>query len=196
MIKSKSKNFKKPLYVLYPGEYYATEEDCVLGTVAGLCVVVCLYDPAKKIGGMGHFIVPGVMGTEGLYRDEIAMRGVTNMEHLIGEIVKLGGDRKYLCAKIFGAGYSAGNGRNTLELSESNIHFIQEYFTAEKIIIDRIDLGGEFRRRLYFFPKDGNVHRKILENNEEGSEFIRMERDYIEREFINREKAGRVVLFQ
>jgi chemotaxis protein CheD len=196
MIKSRSKKFNKPLYVLHPGEYYATNEDCVLGTVAGLCVAVCLYDPVRKMGGMGHFIVPGVMGTEGLYRDEIASRGIASMEHLIGEIVKLGGDRKYLCAKIFGAGYAVDDRKKTIELSEGNIHFIQEYFVAEKIIIDRIDLGGEFRRRLYFFPNDGNVYRKILKNNEEESEFIRMEKDYIEREFINREKAGKVILFQ
>ncbi len=182
--------------MLYPGEYFATREDCVLGTIAGLCVVVCLHDRAMSIGGMGHFIVPGSMGTSGLYRDEIAARGITSMEYLVGEIVKLGGDRKRLHAKIFGAGYGIPGIRDSLEIAEGNIRFIQEYFTAEKITVDRIDLGGEFRRRLYFFTADGQVYRKVLSNNERESEFVRMEKDYIEREFVNREKSGKIVLFQ
>ncbi|HOO72510.1 MAG TPA: hypothetical protein PK926_12180 [Spirochaetota bacterium] len=196
MIKSKSNKFHKPLYLLYPGEYYATREDSVLGTVTGLCVVVCFFDISRGIGGMGHFIVPGSMGTEGLFADEIASHGITNMEYLLGEIVKLGGDRKFLHAKIFGAGYPEVDSKKAMALSEGNIRFIQEYFAAENIVIDRIDLGGNFRRRLYFFPKDGNVYRKILKNNEEASEFVRMEKDYIDRELVNKEKSGKIVLFQ
>ena len=104
MIRSTENRFGKVLYTLFPGDYFATGEDCILGTVIGACACVCLYDGGRRIGGMGHFIVPGMIGTEGIFSDEIAKLGITSMEYLIGEIVKLGGDRKYLKAKLFGVG--------------------------------------------------------------------------------------------
>ena len=196
MIKTTDNKFNKCLYVLYPGDYFATKEDCILGTVAGSCMVLCLYDPLRGIGGMGHFIVPGAVGTEGIVVDDIASLGVTSIEYLMGEIVKLGGDRKYLKAKIFGAGYQGMDLKKTHELSESNIRFIHEYFTIEKIHVERSDLGGDFRRKIYFSLKDGIVYRQILKNNEDSSEFIKLEKEYIDSQFREKKRTGRVVLFE
>ena len=56
---------------------------------------------------MGHFIIPGMIGTEGIISSEIAEHGVVNLEYIMGEIVKLGGDRKDLRAKLFGGGIPA-----------------------------------------------------------------------------------------
>jgi len=194
MIKSESSKFNKPLYILYPGDYFATKDDCVLGTVAGSCLCVCLYDKVRGIGGMGLFIVPGGIGTEGIVMSDIARSGITSMEYLMGELVKQGGDRRYVRAKIFGAGYT-GNGVGT-ELIEANIRFIHEYFTLENIQVERSDLGGDFRRRLYFVPREGTVYRQILKNNEEASEFTKLEKEYIDTEFRSKKRVGRIVLFE
>ncbi len=196
MIKSDSSKFGKPLYIMYPGDYFATHEDCVMGTVTGSTVAVCLYDKVRKIGGMGHFIVPGSLGTEGIVQDDIARQGVLSMEFLMGEIVKAGGDRRYMNAKIFGAGYLGKGTGEAINISNSNIQFIHEYFTLEKITVERNDLGGNFRRRIYFSPHDGVVYRQILKNNEESSEFIRLEREYIDIQFRNKERTGRIVIFE
>ncbi|MCP4133596.1 MAG: hypothetical protein GY754_21690 [bacterium] len=197
MIKSKSSKFKKDLYILYPGDYYATKENCVLGSVTGSCISVCLYDLERGIGGMGLFIVPGSVGTEGIVSSDIAALGIANMEYLLGEVVKLGGDRNFLRAKIFGAGYLGGSSSRAIDpLSESNIRFINEYFTLERIHVERTDLGGDFRRKIYFSLDDGKVYRQILKNNEESSEFIRLEKEYIDTSFRNKQKKGRVILFE
>ncbi len=194
MIKSETSKFDRPLYVLYPGDFFASTENCVLGTVTGSCIAVCLYDPSRKLGGMGMFVVPGAMGTEGIVTDEIARVGVTSMEYLMGEIVKIGGDRRYLRAKIFGAGYIENGDKS--KLSENNIRFIHEYFNFEKIVVERSDLGGEFRRRLYFLPANGTVYRQILKNNEDSSEFTKLESEYIDSEFRNKKRKGKVLLFE
>ncbi len=194
MIRSESNTFKKSLYILYPGDYMATREDSVLGTVTGSCVAVCVYDTMRKIAGMAHFIVPGAIGTEGIVTDLIAQKGINSMELLMGEVVKLGGDRRSLKAKIFGAGYMYSENMAN-NLSESNIRFIHEYFTIEKIHVERIDLGGDFRRKIYFSASDGIVYRQILKNNEDSSEFIKLEKEYIDSEFRNKKRSGRVLLF-
>jgi chemotaxis protein CheD len=145
---------------------------------------------------MGHFIIPGAIGTAGIVTDEIARLGVNSMEFLMGEIVKLGGDRKFLRAKIFGAGYSDQPKKTTDEMATSNIRFIHEYFLLENIPVERNDLGGDFRRRIYFSTRDGVVYRQILKNNEESSEFIKLEQEYIDVQFRNKKKTGRVLIFE
>jgi chemotaxis protein CheD len=196
MIKSRDRRSGSTLYILYSGDYYATRENCVLGTVTGSCVVVCLYDPLRGTGGMGHLIIPGAMGTEGIYRDKIAVHGVTQMEHIIGEMIKLGGDRRFLKAKIFGASYNNDPYSRATGLSFEVIKFIHEYFSGEGIPVVSDDLGGDHRRKIYFYPSSGRVFRKFLVNNEEHSEFIRMEKEYIDGVFNNRERYGKVILFE
>lgn len=194
MIRSEANRFGKTLFILYPGDYFATMDDCLLATVTGSCVAVCLYDAAHRIGGVGHFILPGAMGTEDLVADEVAKHGITAMEHLIGEMVKLGGTRKSLRATLYGAGNFI-QGTATDVTSGGNIRFLHEYFQFEKINIYQEDLGGNLRRKIFFCPRTGASFRKFLKNNHDHSEFMQLEREYINNMFINKEKYGTVILF-
>jgi chemotaxis protein CheD len=194
MIRSESNRFGKTLFILYPGDYFATVDDCLLATVAGSCVVVCLYDGVRNIGGLGHFILPGAMGTEGLIADEVAKQGITSMEHLMGEMVKQGSNRKSLRATLYGAGIFSENGARGVS-SGGNIQFLHEYFKFEKILVYREDLGGNLRRKIFFFPQTGVSLRKYLMNNQDHSEFMKLENEYIAATFRNKEKYGKVILF-
>jgi len=194
MIRSDSNRFGKTLFILYPGDYFATGDDCLLATVAGSCVVVCLHDERRLIGGIGHFIVPGSIGTEGIVADEVAAQGITSMEHLIGDIVKLGGDRKSCRATLYGAGTFGGNAV-TGDVMGSNIKFLHEYFRLEKIPVAREDLGGNFRRKIFFSPRTGSSFRKFLVNNNDHSEFMKLESEYISSVFSNTATFGKVLLF-
>lgn len=191
MIRSESNRFGKTLYILYPGDYFATIGDCLLATVTGSCVVVCLHDTMLNIGGMGHFILPGAMGTEGLVADVVAKQGITSMEHLMGEMVKQGSSRKSLRAILYGAGNFGDSG----VMSGGNIRFLHEYFASEKIQVTKEDLGGNLRRKIYFFPRTGVSYRKFLRNNIDHSEFMKLENEYISYTFMNKEKFGKVILF-
>jgi chemotaxis protein CheD len=163
-----------------------------LNTITGSCVVVCLHDKTLGIGGMGHFIIPGMIGTEGIISSEIAEHGIVNLEYLMAEIVKSGGDRKRLTAKIFGAAFSPSV---NMSISNSNIRFLHDYFAFEKIPIDKEELGGKVRREIIFNPKTGEVYRKVLAHNKASSEFMRLENEYIERTFRDKEIKTHVVLF-
>ncbi|MDY6969647.1 MAG: hypothetical protein SVR08_13460 [Spirochaetota bacterium] len=196
MITNSSKKHDKPIHILYPGDYYAVNRSCILGTVTGATVVVCIYDTDRGIGGMGHFVIPGMIGTEGIFVDEIAKHGIQNMELLMAEIVKLGGDRKYLKAKIFGASYNSKNCKTDKNIVDSNVKFLHEYFNIEKINIENEDMGGSYRRKIYFLPLEGSVFRLFLKRNDDASEFKKMEKEYIDRVFRNKEKYGKLFLFE
>jgi chemotaxis protein CheD len=195
MIKSRDPKSDKTIYILYPGEYFASKEKCLIGTVTGSCVIVCLHDKLKRLGGMCFLVVPGALGTEGIFNDDIAAQGVTQLEYLLGELVKLGGDRRNLTAKIFGAAtFSKNYGKDIITMGL--LKFIDQYFKYEKIPVYSDDLGGTYRRKIYFSPTDGKVFRKILINNNESSEFIKMEYEYINSVFNKKEKYGKVILFE
>ena len=195
MIVSRDNRLGKPLHILMPGDYHAVNTDCIMVTVTGACVCVGLFDDGRRIGGMGNFIVPGMIGTEGIHADQIAAHGITQMEYLIGEIVKLKGDRKYLKAKLFGASANGFNGGKMEEIVESNIRFLREYFSCEKITVAREDLGGRLRRKILFEPLTGSAFRRYQMRNEDSSEFLKLEREYIDTVFRNKPKFGKVMLF-
>ncbi len=195
MLRSQNNRTGKVLYLIYPGDHYASNDDCYIGTVAGSCLAVCLFDYLIKAGGMINFVVPGAAVTEGILYDDIFRIGILNMEYLMADMIKLGCDRHHMKAKIFGAGYTDNTNSGKITSSENNIKFVKEYFALEKIAIEKMDIGGNLRRKLYFSPKDGTVYRKILQNNEEFSEFITLEKEYVEDEFRNRNKVGKIVLF-
>ncbi|MFH0976785.1 MAG: hypothetical protein V1874_13455 [Spirochaetota bacterium] len=196
MIKSHSRKLGRKLYIVYPGEYIAVKEDCVMASITGATVAVCLYDLERTIGGMGHFIVPGTIGTRGLIADDIARHGIQSMELLMGEIVKKGGDRKYLKAKLFGAGYIEKSISGMGGVQDSNIKFLHEYFALEKIDIVKEDLGGDYRRKIYFYPLKGKVLRRFQKRNEDSSEFKVLEKEYIDCVFRDRERTGKLILFE
>jgi chemotaxis protein CheD len=193
----RTENFRHnlPLYIVYPGEHFFTPERCFINTVSGSCLVVCLHDPVMRIGGIGHFIIPGTLGTEGIYASEIAEHGVYSIELLVADFVKAGGDRRRLQAKLFGAGFSIA-GSVSASVTESNISFIREYLHAESIAVTGEDLGGNTRRYILFRPDTGDAYRKVLKNNHENSEFIRLEQEYIATAFRNREIKTNFVLFE
>jgi chemotaxis protein CheD len=142
---------------------------------------------------MGHFIIPGMIGTEGIIASEIAEHGVVNLEYIMGEIVKLGGDRRDLRAKLFGAGYTGGVSERIVR---SNISFLHDYFLFEKIPVEKEDLGGNIRREILFRPATGDVFRKILKHNEGQSEFSKLEKEYIDKVFKGKEIKTHFILFE
>ena len=96
MIRTENFRYNLPLYIVYPGEHFFTRERCFINTVSGSCLAVCLHDPGMRMGGIGHFIIPGTVGTEGIYASEIAEHGVYNIELLVADFVKSGVDRRRL----------------------------------------------------------------------------------------------------
>ena len=132
-------NAAAPLRMLdvHIGGVAASAEPCVMRTVLGSCVSVCLYDPITQIGGINHFLLPGAGNEEGL-----ATRfGVHAMELLINAIMRHGGDRRRLSAKVFGGG-NVLTGLTSPTVGELNSAFALEFLATERIPILARRLGG------------------------------------------------------
>jgi chemotaxis receptor (MCP) glutamine deamidase CheD len=119
------------------GEVATSSEPCDMDTVLGSCVAVCLHEPARRIGGMNHILLPG----KNLNRVNTRY-GIYAMELLINELMKRGADRKKIIAKAFG-GACVLPGMQQLPIGDHNALFVREFLATERIPLVAQRFGGK-----------------------------------------------------
>ncbi len=143
---------------IHIGGVYASRKPAVVRTVLGSCVSACLFDPIACVGGMNHFMLPEGNGDEGLS----TRYGIHAMEKLINEIMKLGGERRRLRAKVFGGGHVLQIKSIGMGVPERNALFVKQFLANEKIAIVGQRLGGLNPLQVHFFTNSGKALIRIL----------------------------------
>jgi chemotaxis protein CheD len=189
-----SETLKKTLIMLMAGEYYATSNGEVLYTVVGSCITTCLYDKEKKVAGMNHFLLPGMVRSEEILSCELGRYGMFAMELLIGELIKLGARREGLQAKLFGGGKVLRFRYDDGDVTGSNIRFARRFLELEGIPIVKDNLGGRSGRKILFFSDSNRVFLKRFDMKKE-AQFFRDEESYKARVFQRRPEKSPVILF-
>ena len=138
------------------GELHVTNNPGhVLTTLLGSCVSACIRDPIAQVGGMNHFLLPNA-DTSGRRATDY---GVNAMELLINAILKMGGGRDRLEAKLFG-------GANVVQVSSAigwqNAAFAERYLADEGIRLVGGDLRGTYARKIQFWPVTGRAKQVLL----------------------------------
>jgi chemotaxis protein CheD len=146
---------------ILPGEYFVTLRDEAVYTTLGSCISACIRDRVSGIGGMNHFMLPATANTSWKAADnsESTRYGNFAMEHLINDILKNGGKRQNLEAKIFGGGRIIAN---MTDVGLRNIAFARDYLETEGLKISSEDVGDSFPRMVVYFPATGKVRVKRL----------------------------------
>lgn len=182
-----------PRVSIIVGEVFASREATCVTTLLGSCVAVCLFEPETGIGGMNHFMLP-----EGTPDEAAPARfGVHAMEMLINEIMKLGGDRRRLQAKIFGGGrVIQGTSSGVWNVSQKNVAFAKEFLATEGIPVIGKCLGGSCGIQVRFQTHTGRAFVRPLEGSLVGTVAEQEERfgREIARELIQ-PAADQVTLF-
>jgi chemotaxis protein CheD len=155
--------FEQEVVTIHPGEYFATSDDTIISTVLGSCIAVALFDPARKMGGLNHFMLPGEVTRDDIIRSPNAKYGMYAIELLVNELMKLGIRKKDIRAKVFGGGavLRFADGGMT-KIPQSNIDFTFEYLEKESIPILASDVGGREPRKIFMFPTTGKVLLKRI----------------------------------
>ena len=184
------RDFRLEAVKILPGEYHAASGPVGMTTVLGSCVSTCLWDPDRRIGGMNHFMLPDEGKLVGSHGNISAggRYGVHAMELLVNQILKLGGRRDRLEAKVFGGG-NVLQGFMLSNVGEQNAQFIVEYLNIERIPIAARDLLDVWPRKIYFFPRSGKVMVKRLRKVNNDTIVLR-ERDYGARLFHGTIEGG------
>lgn len=147
---------------IHIGDYYASREPAIIHTVLGSCVAACLFDPYTRSGGMNHILLPGRANLKKY--DDSARYGVNAMELLINSMMKLGANRRYFQAKVFGGAHMMSGISKENGVGEKIVSFVLEFLDRENIKIVSRDVGGTDSRKIFFYTDTGEVFLRRIES--------------------------------
>ncbi len=159
-------HFKREVVTIYPGEYYSTDGEEMISTVLGSCISVVLYDPHNNVGGINHYMLALDAGDDPDQHPLPGKFGVYAIDLLILDIVKKGGVRENLEAKVFGGGniFNMDSGSGT-QVGDANSRFAFNYLKKLKIPIVKSDTGGTLPRKIFFDKTTFKVFMKYIDNH-------------------------------
>jgi chemotaxis protein CheD len=145
------------------GEFCVTDDpNVVLTTILGSCVSACMRDSTARVGGMNHFLLPGV--DDRSKNREAESYGVHLMELLVNDLLHYGARRDRLEAKLFGG---AATMQGLTDVGALNSQFAERFLRYEGIAYAGGSLGGDRGRRIQFWPTSGRARQVALIRHEE-----------------------------
>ena len=136
-------------YFLQPGFIFVSEQPCYIQTVLGSCVSVCIWDAARKYGGMNHYIYSKPFGNE-----NSARFGTISIPYLLKLMAENGSLAQNLRAHIIGGGYSVFAGP---AIGEANTEVAEEILDRSGISVVTKDTGGQTGRKVVFNNYNGEI---------------------------------------
>lgn len=128
----------------------------------GSCVGVVLYDTTSKIAGMVHVMLPD--STKIKNNTNRAKFADTGIDELLSHVIKLGGNRTRLIAKIAGGAqmFSFSSDNDMLRIGERNVEATKLRLKQLGIRLVAEDTGLNYGRTIEFYTATGELHIKSV----------------------------------
>lgn len=147
---------------LLPGEMHFAKDGAKISTLLGSCVAVVLHHPAKKWGGMNHFMLPNAQ-TGNLPPGKCGDQATAM---LIKLATMSGCVPTELQAMVIGGGKVTGHlsmGTSTMvDVGDRNVEAARTALKLAGIRIARTDIGGSQGRKLAFDPATGELVVQLI----------------------------------
>jgi chemotaxis protein CheD len=148
-------------YYLFPATIYVSKEPCLISTILGSCVSVCLWDTELKYGGINHFMLP-LWNGKGLASPKY---GNIAISKLYEKMLEIGCNKKNLVAKVFGGGDILQTTSYQFNIGSRNIEIASEYIKELNIQLAGISVGGVNGRKIIFDTQKGTVIQRYIEKS-------------------------------
>ena len=122
---------------LLPGSLHCAAVPTVISTILGSCIAICLWDPARKLGGMNHYVLPA-SATEA----QDARYGEFAIDHLIDGMEALGCRARGLVAKVFGGAAVLSVDSTQPSVGTKNLQLALERLAVRRIRVVGRRTGG------------------------------------------------------
>lgn len=144
---------------LQPGQFFASAEACLVTTILGSCVAVCLWDETTGIGGLNHFLLPHWAGGG----NASPRFGNVAAQELLDAVLGLGARRQALRAKVFGGACVVEAFRALGQpLGSKNVIVARELLERARIPVVASDVGGRHGRKLLLDTASGQAWVQLL----------------------------------
>lgn len=143
---------------LHPGQIFTASVPSAVTTILGSCVAIVLWDSARGVGGLNHYLLP-VWARPG---DDTLRFGNVAFERLLEDVTARGASLKHLQAKVFGGAcllVGAGRGEH---LGKKNVELARSLLAGKAIPIVAEDVEGRRGRKLIVHTDTGDAWVKLL----------------------------------
>jgi chemotaxis protein CheD len=143
---------------LHPGQIFTSSEPSAVTTILGSCVAVVLWDEARKVGGLNHYLLPlwARLGDDTLRFGNVAF------ERLLVELTARGAAQSRLQAKVFGGACLLAGANKGEHLGTKNVDVARSLLAAARIPLIAEDVGGNRGRKLIVHTDTGDAWVKLL----------------------------------
>ncbi len=122
----------------------------------GSCIGVSMYDPAVKIGGLIHCMLPLSKVNRDKARQQPAMFVDTGIVELLREMYKLGATSGNVIAKVAG-GAAVLDKKELFRIGKRNLTVLRKILWKNNILLEAEDVGGARPRTLHLEIKTGST---------------------------------------
>jgi chemotaxis protein CheD len=144
---------------LYPGQIVTSGQPLMVSTILGSCVSICLWDPAAKVGGINHYLLPN----NPLNGQSDLRYGNTATERLIETLLGLGVKKQRIVAKVVGgASILSSFGGSRMSIGDQNVDVARKLLAKHGIDVSGEQTGGTRGRKLLFHTGNGCVFSKEI----------------------------------
>ncbi|MBN2245939.1 MAG: chemotaxis protein CheD [Candidatus Aminicenantes bacterium] len=145
------------------GDYKISTDGHIIETVLGCCIGICLYDEAKKIGGLLHIMLPAAPNKKAGKPSKYADTGIKEILQVMkAEHSIFSTDLK---AKIFGGAKMKSEA--TYDIGQKNADKVREILKINGIQILNEKVGGEHGYKIDFDISTGIVYCRVFGQEEE-----------------------------
>ena len=150
-------------HLLYPADIFADKTQCLVSTVLGSCVSVCLHDPVLGHGAINHYILPHWNG-----HDLATMKyGNMSIIRIVEEMLILGSKYENIVAKVFGGAQVITGLPTNFHIGKRNIQLADIILKEFKIPVILSDVGGNRGRKITFNTYTGEVEYYLIQKREQ-----------------------------
>ncbi len=132
----------------------------------GSCVGICILDPATKVGGMAHIMLPSSSLARSL--ENPAKYADTAVPMMVKKMQDLGAVRSRMVAKIAGGAqmFVFAGSSEVMRIGERNAQAAKGALAELGIRLLAEDIGGNYGRTIEFACESGKLWIKTFEHGE------------------------------
>lgn len=135
------------------GQWRVWDKPDIVRTDLGSCVALCLWDSAKRQGGMNHYLLPGSESD----LSEIPSNGYSANRLLLYGMLSSGATLKTLQGAIIGGG-QLSSGNDYFGIGESNVRAAEFILDKYRIPLVFKRIGGNFSRSAELDVENELIH--------------------------------------
>lgn len=128
----------------------------------GSCVGIAIRDPATKIGGLAHVMLPD--STQIRNNSNIPKFADTGIAELVKRMTAKGASPGRMVAKIAGGAqmFSFQNKSEMIRIGERNVEAARQKLAQLRIPVLAADTGDSYGRTVIFYPETGDFVIKAV----------------------------------